>query len=222
MDKDEQKLKKLQDLLELADKDTVSPDEVAEILAILLDLIDKTKQESEQSLSRLETEWYKELQSYYQKCEQNLSREVLSLNKSISLSSEAMKGLFAELKTSIANRLDAITFQQGEKGDKGDTGTPGKDGSPDTPDQVVDKIIASNKKLPQEKIDGLDKELKRLGDVERIAKAAGEKTYTGITETRVNEKLVPYVIGVGTKTLTVSDTAPSNPIFGDLWYDLSA
>jgi hypothetical protein len=96
----------------------------------------------------------------------------------------------------------------GPQGPEGKEGPAGKDGSPDTPFQVRDK-------------------LESLQEDDRLD-ASAIRNLPEMTQNPVTKKYFfsggggnKWTIGGSGQTLTVSNTAPTNPAVGDLWVDIT-
>jgi hypothetical protein len=94
--------------------------------------------------------------------------------------------------------IDGKDGMPGERGEKGDKGDPGKDADPA-------EVIEVMKALPEKK--RLD--ISHLRNSTQIQSAISKMIKGG------------GITGVNTNKITVSATAPQDPIWGDLWVDVS-
>lgn len=146
---------------------------------------------------------------------------------------------FGELLTIVANYLQKPQGEKGEPGDDGKTPEKGIDYWTEEDIRVLiakmSEVIHTPKKgedyLTEEEIDDLVSSLivkfkEQYSQPERGVDYMNEEDKMWIEDllremTKANQdgSQGPFIMGVGTKKLTVSNTAPESPEEGDLWVD---
>lgn len=151
MEKD--KLKKLSDMLKLLERDTISPNDLANVLAKLVKVVNDTKA----NFNTLSAENIQKIQDaiiqidiQHSKVLQGVNRETLQARADFEANIIEAKNLLATIK-----KIKATPGRDGKDGQpayvpiKGIDyfdGLAGKDGSPDTRVQIVEKINTGKKK----------------------------------------------------------------------------
>lgn len=148
------KAEKLQTILSLLNKDTISPDQLGKIIATLIGIVKQTKTDNEVISKNTKDALAKAL-TYFdaENAKVLLLNDVAIDDKVIAIGDETKTKLnsiftkfLTETKTKAQQILDELRAielkeaEQGDKGEKGDKGEPGKDGSSDTPEQIAEKL----------------------------------------------------------------------------------
>jgi len=173
------KLKKLEDILQALDRDTVTNEELAQVTGVLIDAIKKSNEKMEKGMSSGFQEFKDTLSE--------LSKSIQSKSDSKTvLSKEEVQSLISEVKDLVTRRINAIELMPGDKGDSVQ-GEPGENGSPDTAEDIRNKLELLNgeDRLDAKYIKGIVAiDQKRIDDIEKMAKANSMP----ITTTFINGK----------------------------------
>ena len=203
--KEEKLRRRLQDAMDEAEAEYVTPKDLEEAVGLLVQLLDNLQKTRDQELAdgwgkmaRADKEWY-------DRCEARLSEVQHGLEEKMMRGEQMTR---TEVQDAIESAVKTIQAQKGDKGDKGDIGAPGKDGSPDTPEQVVEKVNTGKTLIKKERVEG-------LADIERMAKANAEFNPTmgpsfsdladirrTITTVRNSAVTINYIIDGGGSAIT--------------------
>lgn len=214
------KLSKLDQIVSILDKDTVTQEEFVDYFSQLIDFVKQLKDSNEEHIDEIEDH----AEEYMNKCmatmEQKYASEWAKIRDKVASLRNGKDG-----RDGVDGR-DGRDGKDGKDGRDGEKGEDGLDLFPDTPEQLVEKVNTSKVKINREQIDGLK-------DIENMAKAnAMPVTTTHFYRDGISYGRAKNINMVGSKVevigdqgyitpITVSDTAPSNPFINMLWLDIS-
>jgi hypothetical protein len=215
------KLSKLQNIIEVLDKDTVTQDEFVEMFGVLIDFVGQIKEGNEQDREELNA----------------------TVDKALAKLKDFNTSEWAKIRAKIESIRDGLDGRDGVDGRDGRDGKDGKDGKdgekgesgldlfPNTPNEEVDKINEATNQINAERVKGLSEVVSRqipalppttthfYKNGTRIGRAKNVNfESTGSADVTVAGDLATVKVTY----ITVSDTAPENPNLNDLWVDTSA
>ncbi len=217
MSTQEEKLHKLEAMIDIVDKDAVSVEELSQMVVIFVETVKAFKEKAE-SMTQDTAE---RMRADFQDALTDL--KVISENTLNSLRGES-NAKVDQLKNLVAVALNKIETFVAIVPKNGENGKPGKNGSPDTPYEVRDKLesLKNNERIDVSAIKGLDESNSKLKDdiLDRAIAILDQRSSVNVQSlSQVKEDLAHKIWGINTQRLTVSSTQPINPQLNDLWYD---
>lgn len=219
------KLKRLEDIISVIDKDTVSQEEFVANFGVLMDLVAQIQEANDKHIEQIDTIVAKRcLEALNQATEKlkliNLD-EWKKVQQRISLIKNGVDGKDGE--SIVGPKGDKGESIVGPKGDKGDSGV---DLFPDTPEQLTEKINLSKEKINPEQIRGL-KEIETMAKMNAMPVTTTHFYRDGVSFGRAkNVNMIGSMVSVtgdqaSITPVVVSTTAPTNPFLNQLWVDIS-
>lgn len=228
----EKQLKRLAEMQKAMDGGAVQPDEFAQVIKVIVDVIKDLQTQLKNEMTGGDMELVKVCKKMMSDMAVMEKKMLKMMGDSSSMSSDKMDKMMRQIMSdmkkmgdTIPNMPDLSIYEKKLKDIENKIPVI-KETILDNPRQIRDKLetLKEDERLDASAIKGLTKRENKLSDsiINRAIGILDSRTSFGIQKAEQMRKDIDVrVIGIGTQRLTVSAVAPTNPTINDLWYDIS-